>query len=64
MKRFVLAALLGALLATGCQSVDVVPTESMQVKKMVIDGTEFAYVEEGSGPTVLFVHGASGDWRT
>lgn len=64
MKRFVLAALLGALLATGCQSVGIVPTESMQVKKMMIDGTELAYVEEGSGPTVLFVHGASGDWRT
>jgi pimeloyl-ACP methyl ester carboxylesterase len=27
-------------------------------------GVDLAYVEEGTGPAVLFVHGAFGDWRT
>ncbi len=52
------------LLATGCQSVGHAPTESMQVKEMPINGVSLAYVEEGKGTMVLFVHGAMGDWRT
>jgi pimeloyl-ACP methyl ester carboxylesterase len=36
----------------------------MTVKHMKVIGGDLAYVEEGSGVTVLFVHGAGGDWRT
>jgi pimeloyl-ACP methyl ester carboxylesterase len=36
----------------------------MTVKHMKVNGGDLAYVEEGSGVTVLFVHGAGGDWRT
>ena len=36
----------------------------MSVKQLRVNDTDFAYVEKGTGPTVLFVHGASGDWRT
>jgi len=34
------------------------------VKRMKVNDSELAYVEEGRGVTVLFVHGAGGDWRT
>jgi len=36
----------------------------MEVKKLKVNRTTLAYVEQGSGDTVVFVHGASGDWRT
>jgi pimeloyl-ACP methyl ester carboxylesterase len=48
----------------GCQSVGTTTAYSPAVKQMKVNGVELAYVEEGSGPTVLFVHGAAGDWRT
>jgi pimeloyl-ACP methyl ester carboxylesterase len=38
-------------------------TEEMQVKKLKVNDVELAYVEEGKGDTVVFVHGAMGDWR-
>jgi len=38
-------------------------TEQMQVKKLRVNGVELAYVEEGKGETVVFVHGTAGDWR-
>lgn len=64
MKRYVLAVLLAGAIAAGCQTLAPIPTESMQVKQMVVNGVDLAYIEEGSGSTVLLVHGASGDWRT
>ena len=39
-------------------------TEEMQVKKLKVNDVELAYVDEGKGDTVVFVHGAMGDWRT
>ncbi len=51
-------------LVTGCHSIGHPPTESMQVKEMPVNGVSLAYVEEGKGAVVLFVHGAMGDWRT
>jgi pimeloyl-ACP methyl ester carboxylesterase len=39
-------------------------TQSLQVKQMQVNGVELAYVDEGKGDTVVFVHGAEGDWRT
>jgi pimeloyl-ACP methyl ester carboxylesterase len=38
-------------------------TEEMQVKQMRVNGVDLAYVEEGAGETVVFVHGTDGDWR-
>jgi len=38
-------------------------TEEMQVKKLNVNEIELAYVEEGEGDAVVFVHGALGDWR-
>ncbi len=40
-----------------------VPTEKMKVKQMRVNGFDMAYVEDGQGETVVFVHGAFGDWR-
>ncbi len=39
-------------------------TDEMQVKKLKVSDVELAYVEEGKGETVVFVHGFAGDWRT
>lgn len=63
MRQYIPTTILLGLIAAGCQSVGPVPTESMQVRSMKVNGVDLAYVEEGSGPTVLFVHGASADWR-
>jgi pimeloyl-ACP methyl ester carboxylesterase len=38
--------------------------ETPPVKQLRVNGVDLAYVEEGTGPTVVFVHGANGDWRT
>jgi non-heme chloroperoxidase len=35
----------------------------MEVKRLKVNDVELAYVEEGRGDTVAFVHGAMGDWR-
>ncbi len=34
------------------------------LRRIRANGVELAYVEEGSGDPVVFVHGACGDWRT
>jgi non-heme chloroperoxidase len=40
-------------------------TEEMQVKKLKVNDVELAYVEEGKGDTIVFVHGGGvGDWRS
>ena len=63
MKRRFTAIALLALWLAGCQSVFQRPTESIAVKQMSVNGTKLAYVEQGKGDTVVFVHGAFGDWR-
>jgi pimeloyl-ACP methyl ester carboxylesterase len=35
----------------------------MQVRQMSVNGANLAYVEQGKGDAVVFVHGAFGDWR-
>ena len=62
-QRLVVSFLL-VLLFTGCQSTGHPTTESMQVKQMPVNGVALAYVEDGKGETVVFVHGAMGDWRS
>lgn len=40
------------------------PIGEMQVKKLKVNDVELAYVEEGKGETIVFVHGGGvGDWR-
>jgi len=64
MDQRLAVSFLFVLLITGCQSIKHPPTESMQVKQMPVNGVDLAYVEDGKGAAVLFVHGAMGDWRT
>ncbi len=56
--------LLMTVVLLGCQSTAPRPTESMEVKRIRVNGVDLAYVEEGQGETVVLVHGALGDWRT
>jgi len=63
MKRRLAAVVLGSVLLAGCHIIGYMPTEKMQVKQMRVNGVDLAYVEEGRGETVVFVHGAFGDWR-
>jgi pimeloyl-ACP methyl ester carboxylesterase len=63
MNRGFAASVLLALTLIGCQSTGQRPTEAVQVKQMSVNGTNLAYVEQGRGETVVFVHGAFGDWR-
>ena len=63
MNRLLAAIALLALSLAGCQSVVQRPPESMVVKQMSVNGTKLTYVEQGKGDTVVFVHGAFGDWR-
>lgn len=62
-KPFRWIPVIGLLLA-GCQGNGPLTTETIPVRQLRVNGTDLAYVEEGRGPTVVFVHGASGDWRT
>lgn len=56
------AALLG--LATGCQTpVPIAWKLPSDVKTVAVNGYPMAYVEKGSGPTVILVHGAMCDYR-
>ena len=63
MYRLIVLCIIAAMLSA-CQSVQHRSTDAMDVKKMEVNGFELSYVEEGKGDTVVFVHGASGDWRT
>jgi pimeloyl-ACP methyl ester carboxylesterase len=42
----------------------VAATEPPPIKQLHANGIDLAYVEEGKGTTVVFVHGANGDWRS
>jgi len=53
-----------AAFMVGCQSIGSVSTETVPVKQLRVNETDLAYVEQGTGVPVVFVHGASGDWRT
>src|SRR5512139_2290574 len=63
MKQRLAAVFLASLLLFGCHIIGQVPTDKRQVKQMRVNGVDLAYVEEGRGETVVFVHGAFGDWR-
>ena len=53
-----------AAILAGCQTMDKPSWELPPgVKSAVINGYPMAYVERGSGPTVVLVHGALNDYR-
>ena len=53
-----------AAILAGCQTMDKPPWELPPgVKSAVINGYPMAYVERGSGPTVVLVHGELNDYR-
>jgi len=39
-------------------------SELPQVKQLRVNGVDLAYVDQGKGVAVVFVHGAAGDWRS
>lgn len=59
------SALTCAGVLAGCQTVQV-PAWTLPegVKALSVNGYPMAYVERGSGPTVVLVHGALNDYRT
>jgi pimeloyl-ACP methyl ester carboxylesterase len=64
MKQRLAVSFLLSFLFAGCSSIAHPPTEAMQVKQMRVNGVDLAYVEEGKGESVVFVHGGDGDWRS
>ncbi|MBK9574957.1 MAG: alpha/beta hydrolase [Rhodoferax sp.] len=52
-----------AMFMVGCQSIGSVSSETVSVKQLRVNETILAYVEQGNGAPVVFVHGASLDWR-
>lgn len=53
-----------AIVLSACQSVPHRTMDEMAVSKLKVNDVDLAYVEEGKGETVLFIHGSSGDWRS
>ncbi len=58
------ALCLAAAILVGCQTTRQVSSNQVAVKTLGVNGADFAYVEDGKGATVVFVHGTCGDWRT
>ncbi|MBF0526528.1 MAG: alpha/beta hydrolase [Deltaproteobacteria bacterium] len=63
MKLRLVAALILTILISGCQGVAHSPTPRVMAKQMNVNGAQMAYVEQGTGDTVVFVHGALSDYR-
>jgi pimeloyl-ACP methyl ester carboxylesterase len=61
MPKIAIVMLAGVVAACGHVGV---PSDAPRVKRADVDGTTLAYVEQGRGETIVFVHGAAGDWRT
>lgn len=59
-----LCTFLAALALIGMTHSGGIATEVPPLRQMPVNGVELAYVVEGEGETVVFVHGAGGDWRT
>jgi pimeloyl-ACP methyl ester carboxylesterase len=59
------AAVLSLLVVAGIAGCETMtgPGPAPVPKRVQVNGAELSYVEQGQGPTVLFVHGAGQDWR-
>lgn len=66
MSRSLLRPAAASLLLLACRSVPSAPPAAAApaVKQMRVNGVELAYVEQGSGTPVVFVHGSLVDWRS
>jgi pimeloyl-ACP methyl ester carboxylesterase len=62
VRYLVFYALLTAMASSAAPGIQSTPGPA--VKAVRVNDVDLAYVEQGSGPVVLFVHGAMGDWRT
>jgi esterase len=61
----IIVILLSALILGGCQTMQKPSWElPAGVKSLEVNGYPLAYVERGTGPTVVLVHGALNDYRT
>jgi pimeloyl-ACP methyl ester carboxylesterase len=56
-----IAAVAATMLFAACQSP---PALRSEVRHMEVNGAQLAYVDDGRGAPVVFVHGALGDYRT
>jgi pimeloyl-ACP methyl ester carboxylesterase len=59
--RIVLLA--AVLFLAACASMPENQRAAPEVKRIEVNGTSIAYVDQGRGEPVVFVHGAFGDWR-
>ncbi|MDM0114376.1 alpha/beta hydrolase [Variovorax sp. J22R133] len=59
VRKLVAGACLAAIASCGTT-----PPPTPRVQYMEANGARLPYVDEGRGPTVLFVHGGLGDYRT
>ena len=65
IRFFIVMALISALMLGGCQTTQKPKWElPAGVTTLEANGYPLAYVERGSGPTVVLVHGALNDYRT
>ncbi len=60
--KIVVAMFIVSALLAGCQT-SAPTSDSLQPKRISVNGTELAYVDQGRGTPVVFVHGSAGDWR-
>lgn len=61
MKIF--ASVVMAALLSACQSVQERLSSTPTLKKVSVNGTTLMYLEQGTGPTVVFLHGGFSDHR-
>jgi pimeloyl-ACP methyl ester carboxylesterase len=62
-KLLTLCITVSVIAFTGCQAPQDRPAAPPAVKHMSVNGTSLAYVEQGQGLPVVFVHGAISDYR-
>lgn len=58
-----LSSLLTLLLIAGCSGVGMPKQDAPQMRVASVNGVELAYLEQGKGEPVVFVHGSMSDYR-
>jgi pimeloyl-ACP methyl ester carboxylesterase len=51
------------LVALGCVALAETVDSSIETGKVTVNGLSFSYIEQGTGPTVILVHGSVSDYR-
>ena len=62
MQRFLLLLIL-CITVSACQTVVTAPASPLKMQQAQINGANLAYVEQGQGVPVVFVHGSMSDYR-